>query len=243
MIEYGLKMAAAISFAVHIALIIATFITIGRTPSFQMPSPYTVRLVSPDESAVKALRVPPAKKHIPLAKEEPAAEEPSVKTVKAPPPKKTPSLEDYTDEKIAALRKQRERERDRAEKQRAIAAMRKRARVEELAEAKAAVTVTAKAVGEAGQPAEGSIVGDYVQNVRSLIEQEWILAGTGREGLYAIITVRVMKNGTLKVTDMERSSGDAIFDRSALRAISKASPVPPPPYEMELGVRFIPLNE
>jgi outer membrane biosynthesis protein TonB len=31
-----------------------------------------------------------------------------------------------------------------------------------------------------------------------------------------------------------------LFDSSALKAISKASPLPPPHEEMEIGVRFYP---
>jgi TonB family protein len=238
MIEYGLKKAAAYSFGAHFLLIIVTFFIIGRTPSIELPSPYTVRLVSPDESAVKALRVPPKKTHVPLAKE-PAAVEPSVKTVKAPPPKAVEDLTKYSDEKIAALQRERQRERERAEKQRKIDRMRKEAQVKELGATKASVSITAKAVGDVGEVSD-SILSDYVGTVSSRIRQEWVLAGTGREGLYAIITVKVFKNGTLKVTDIEYSSGDAVFDRSTLRAIEKASPVQPPPYEMELGVRFIP---
>jgi len=39
---------------------------------------------------------------------------------------------------------------------------------------------------------------------------------------------------------VEKSSGDLFFDRSALKAVTKASPVSPPPYEMEIGIRFFP---
>ena len=41
----------------------------------------------------------------------------------------------------------------------------------------------------------------------------------------------------------KRPSGNALFDRNAERAIRKASPVPPPPYPMELGVNFYPAGE
>jgi colicin import membrane protein len=231
MIESGLKKAATVSFIVHLALISATFITIGRTPSFQMPSPYTVRLISPEKSAIKALRVPPPKKDAPEPK--------GVRAVKEPPPQK---LKDYTEEKIAALRAKREREQYLADRLSAIEAKRKLAKVKEIGEQKATVEVTAKAVGEVAEPVEGSIVGDYTDMVRSLIQQEWIYFDVKAEDIFAIISVRVLKNGELKITDIEQSSGDPIFDRSAVRAINKASPVSPPPYEMELGVRFIPIE-
>jgi len=44
----------------------------------------------------------------------------------------------------------------------------------------------------------------------------------------------------VKDARIEKPSGNVLFDRSALRAIAKASPVTPPPYEMEIGVRFYP---
>jgi TonB family protein len=48
------------------------------------------------------------------------------------------------------------------------------------------------------------------------------------------------KDGTLSGVKIEKASGDRFFDRSALNAVTKASPVSPPPYEMEIGIRFYP---
>lgn len=235
MIESGLKRSAAVSFIVHFTLISVTFITIGRTHSFQMPSPYTVRLVAPEKSAVKAQRVPPQKK------EAAAVPEPKgVRTVKEPPPQK---LKDYVDEKIAALQTKREEQQYLEDRLNAIEAKKKLAKVKEIGEQKATVEITTQAVGETGEEVEGSIVSDYTTMVSSLIEQEWIYFDVKADDIFAIITIRVLKNGALEIKNIEEGSGDAIFDRSALRAINKASPVPPPPYEMELGVRFIPLHD
>ena len=244
MIEYGLKKAAAVSFAAHIALILATLITIGRTPSFKMPSAYTVRLVSPDSGDSKSSRVPPAKINIPLAKEEtPAATEKAsqTKTMKLPP-EKTTKLKDYSDEKIAALRAQKEQQQYKEEQLHALQAKQKLAKVNELGASKAKVSISTKTSSGSGEQGEGSIMGDYFQQVASLVDQEWVLPGSSREGLYAIITVKVYKDGTLKVAGIQKSSNDALFDRAALRAIEKASPVPPPPYEMEMDIGFNPLQ-
>ena len=52
--------------------------------------------------------------------------------------------------------------------------------------------------------------------------------------------MKIAKDGTLSVQGVEKKSGNTLFDRSALRAIAKASPVAPPPYEMEIGMRFFP---
>ncbi len=56
----------------------------------------------------------------------------------------------------------------------------------------------------------------------------------------AIVSIRVLKNGFVQILRIEKSSGNPLFDRSALRAITKASPVTSPPHEMEIGVRFYP---
>jgi TonB family protein len=62
----------------------------------------------------------------------------------------------------------------------------------------------------------------------------------GRKEIEAIVSVKILKDGTARVQRIEKSSGNALFDRSALKALAKASPLPPPPYEMEIGVRFYP---
>jgi len=62
----------------------------------------------------------------------------------------------------------------------------------------------------------------------------------GKKDIEAIVSVRILKDGTAIPQKMEKSSGNALFDRSAWRAVAKASPLPPPPQEMEIGVRFYP---
>lgn len=252
MINPGLKRATAVSFVIHMAFISLMFVSIGRRSSFVMPQPYVVSLVSPAKSQVKASRIPPAKKDIPVVEEETPPEKAvappkpeGVRTVEKAPPKPAEDLTKYSEEKIAALKARKERERYLEDRKSALLSKQKLAQVKRLGEAKSRVTVTARptAGGPAPEIGQGSIVGDYIQSVRSRIEQEWVLLKTSGKDLQAIITVRVLKNGALKITDFEQTSGDAIFDRSAVRAIERASPVPPPPYEMELGVRFIPADE
>jgi TonB family protein len=55
-----------------------------------------------------------------------------------------------------------------------------------------------------------------------------------------VVSITVMRDGRAKVNGFERSSGTAVFDQSALKAIEKASPFDPPPFELEIGVRFRP---
>jgi TonB family protein len=82
--------------------------------------------------------------------------------------------------------------------------------------------------------------GDYYLMVINKIKQQWIFPESIDKDLLAIITIRIAKDGSVTIGRIEQSSGNVLFDRSALRAISKASPLPPPPQEMEMGVRFRP---
>jgi len=241
MMESGLKRAAAASFIVHLLFIAVMFVSIGRRAPFVMPEPYAVSLVSPSEFRARAARVAPAKE-APRAAEK--GEPEGVRAVeKAPPPKKAPkpaeNLTKYREDRIAALQAEKEREEYKAGR---IRELEKLARVKKLGEEKG-VSATARAVG-GGPGIVDAITGSYVDLVSSLIQQEWVfLLQPADSDLEAVVTVRVFKNGSLKITGIERSSGNAVFDRSAIRAVEKASPVPPPPFEMELGVRFIPMVE
>lgn len=87
---------------------------------------------------------------------------------------------------------------------------------------------------------EGSVEADYYAKITKEIWQQWIFPETGDKNLEAIISIRIMRDGTVQSSRVEKSSGNSLFDKSALRAIFKANPVTPPPHEMEIGVRFYP---
>lgn len=91
-------------------------------------------------------------------------------------------------------------------------------------------------------PAFGSPTGDvnaadpgyaqYQSSVRSKIIREWIRTSSGPEGEQAIrarIQVRINASGQVISKNVVRGSGNESFDLSALRAIERASPLPPPP--------------
>jgi colicin import membrane protein len=83
---------------------------------------------------------------------------------------------------------------------------------------------------------------DYYSRVVDEIRQQWVWASadSGRRNIEAIVSIKILKDGTAIVQKVEKSSGNTLFDKSALRALAKASPLPPPPYEIEIGVRFYP---
>jgi TonB family protein len=128
----------------------------------------------------------------------------------------------------------------------ALQAMR---RIEQLAVLRRLVDIEGKrtqaATDRAGTPGHGTktqaVSGeDYIAMVVNKIRQHWIFPETGDKDLLAIISIRIARDGRITVDKIEKSSGNPLFDRSALRAINSASPLPPPPQEIEIGVRFMP---
>lgn len=89
-------------------------------------------------------------------------------------------------------------------------------------------------------PGSGSFGSDYYSMVINTIRQNWIFPESIDKDLLAIITIRIAKDGRVTIGRIEKSSGNALFDRSALRAITSANPLPAPPQEIEIGVRFMP---
>lgn len=82
--------------------------------------------------------------------------------------------------------------------------------------------------------------GTYEDLIASRIGQEIIFPETGESQLETIVLVKILKDGEIKIQDIEKRSGNTLFDRAALRAIEKANPVPPPPGEMEIGLKLHP---
>ena len=88
---------------------------------------------------------------------------------------------------------------------------------------------------------QGRIVDDYYAKIIKEIWHQWRWnPAQGRKDIEAIVSMKILKDGTVLVQKIEKSSGNTHFDRSALRALALASPLSPPPYEIELGVRFYP---
>jgi TonB family protein len=91
---------------------------------------------------------------------------------------------------------------------------------------------------------EGDMPSDnyYLALILSKISQNWNNPYQGkRETVRAQVYFRIDKNGKLQEVKIENSSGDAIFDQSALRAVYEAKVFPPLPEEMKLatlGVHF-----
>jgi len=82
----------------------------------------------------------------------------------------------------------------------------------------------------------------YLRQLQSKISQSWApprAATAGGER--AIVVFEIGRDGLIKEPALEKSSGNAIYDQSAIRAVMEASPFPPLPPEFRrpsLRIRF-----
>jgi len=83
---------------------------------------------------------------------------------------------------------------------------------------------------------------DYYSKIMNEIHDQWGWHGEAivQKDIETIVGIKILRDGTVIVQKIEKSSGNPRFDRSAIKALAKASPLPPPPYEIEIGVRFYP---
>ncbi len=81
---------------------------------------------------------------------------------------------------------------------------------------------------------------DYYSAVESRVRQQWIFPESLDKDLETVVSIKINRDGRVIVEKIEKGSGNTLFDRSVIRAINKASPLPPPPQEMEMGLRFRP---
>ncbi|TLN18942.1 TonB C-terminal domain-containing protein, partial [bacterium] len=84
----------------------------------------------------------------------------------------------------------------------------------------------------------------YYNQLWDHIRQFWQLPpGVAGSGLFATVSVTLARDGAVKKSVLEKSSGNAVFDQSALNAIIRAGKMPPIPAEfpddfIEVGFRF-----
>jgi colicin import membrane protein len=97
-------------------------------------------------------------------------------------------------------------------------------------------------IKSSGMPATDSKAtsSDYYSAVESRVRQQWIFPESLDKDLETIVSIKINRDGRVIVERIEKSSGNTLFDRSVIRAINKASPLPPPPQDMEMGLRFRP---
>lgn len=99
--------------------------------------------------------------------------------------------------------------------------------------------------GQAGQTDTGQRMDPYYAEIWARIRGQWSMPqGILPKGnVETIINVRILRNGAVVDIGFEKKSGNRYFDDSAVRAVKKASPLPPLPAwirgnDIEIGIRF-----
>jgi colicin import membrane protein len=229
----SLQKTAAVSAALHATLFLITLIVLRNSNRMVLPSPYVVTLVSSGKGSAGAV----AEKNLSEAPE-PAVVEPP-KVMNRSPHDTKPDLR-------ADQRADQKRLEDSIH---ALQAKNKLAKLANLRKAMLSVKGSEQSGGAAKTPVKIGLRGKtggqggemtYADRIRAEIHKQWSYPDSIGRNLEAIIAIRILKDGAIKVQEIEKKSGDRIFDKSVLKAIELASPVTPPPYEMEFGIRFTP---
>jgi colicin import membrane protein len=223
--EPSLQKSAALSALLHLSFLVLSVVLIKHTGMMVMPSPYTVSLVNPEDARRSGPHVS-------------RAEETQTKAEKAAEPVKDSKTMIDTDKNLAEKRVE-----DR------LAELASKKKIERIVKLRSVISVKSGGVKSAARPAgkeggagtpKGSLFDSYYAKITEEIRQDWVYPDMGKKDLEAIVAVTIRRDGTVTIHGIEKSSGDLLFDRSALKAVTKASPVSPPPYEMEIGIRFHP---
>ena len=85
----------------------------------------------------------------------------------------------------------------------------------------------------------------YYREIWFRIKEKWVLpqAIIPKGGLESVILITVLRTGVVTDFRFEKPSGNRYFDESAMKAVQKASPLPPLPgwlsgSSLSLGIRF-----
>ncbi len=121
-----------------------------------------------------------------------------------------------------AQREQEQQERIRVEQQRELAEA-ERLRQEEEVERQRQAEEVAVAAAEAART-EFELVQSATALIQQALQQVWNRPPSARNGMRAILRIRMLPTGELIEASITQSSGDSAFDRSAENAVYSASP-------------------
>lgn len=225
--EPNLQKIVLISAVLHLILI--SFAVIIIRPKEREFRSYYVKLVGPAVSTSKGKGTLPGKKKRTIPPKKIKKKLPAKKVVKTPP------KADMSLEQVDRVSKE-------IERLRAISALSKRKKERESAKEIEVIKKEAHGNGSGGAGIPGDVSSAVSNSYYALITQkiwgQWVYPDTAASGLELIISIKISRNGKIISREIEKSSGNMLFDNSAIKALSKASPLPPPPAEMEIGVRF-----
>ncbi|HKN19488.1 MAG TPA: cell envelope integrity protein TolA, partial [Dissulfurispiraceae bacterium] len=222
-----------LSFLLHITIITLSFL-IGRAFYTRSPAaPYVVSLVSPSQTAgSEKVSTSGAAREASAPVISKPAEKPRMAATSTETRRKKESDTAIVKNRIEELRAIQKLER--------LAALRKIIDIgagQRAPQSKNSSVSKSTLPGTVGATAGG---GDYSSLVAGKIRQQWIYPETLDTDLETVVSIRVARDGSITIERVEKGSGNPLFDRSVLRAITMASPLPPPLKEMEIGIRFRP---
>ncbi len=228
----GIYSAFTFSVFLHVLIVAAAFVIARQSGLYKIPPAYIVTIVDIAAVSSQQSAVSSPQSEAEVQDSRPQDVKPKTQSMDA-----SPKLKDISKKDEMTVKER-------------IEALQAKKRIEKLAVLRKMVDIGGIKSGVRSQRSEvqteGSTAGnqnyggDYYSVVMNKIRQQWIFPESIDKDLLAIITIKIARDGSVTIGRMEQSSGNALFDRSALRAISKASPLPPPPQEMEIGVRFRP---
>jgi protein TonB len=220
-----MKRALIISAAAHLTILIVLWqvsLTLSRPVTRGYPRLMTAKLVAKPAAAASTQPKP----------ESPAA------VVSTPEPEPKPVAKTQTPAKVVAPEKPQKK---------TLPASKQHAATSSEAAANSAKNAGA---GSGGVSAGGNVMKIdapefpfpyYLTAVQNQIERHWRAPFSGQGQRLATVYFKISRSGEVEDVKLEQSSGNALFDQAAMRAVYYADPLPPLPAAsglQSLGVHF-----
>jgi len=233
---YPISIAAAVAFHVMILVLLVWVQSNNRMDSFELVQPTIVKALFIDENPqvrnqqiLERQRVERIEQQRILREEEQLQEQEEVerqRQVQEQREREQTVLRDREElerqRAQEAQREQEQQERIRVEQQRELAEA-ERLRQEEEVERQRQAEEVAVAAAEAART-EFELVQSATALIQQALQQVWNRPPSARNGMRAILRIRMLPTGELLEASITQSSGDSAFDRSAENAVYSASP-------------------
>ena len=233
---YPISIAAAVAFHVMILVLLVWVQSNNRMDSFELVQPTIVKALFIDENPqvrnqqiLERQRVERIDQQRILREEEQFREQEEVerqRQVQEQREREQTVLRDREDlerqRAEEAQREQEQQERIRVEQQRELAEA-ERLRQEEEVERQRQAEEVAVIAAEAART-EFELVQSATALIQQALQQVWNRPPSARNGMRAILRIRMLPTGELLEASITQSSGDSAFDRSAENAVYSASP-------------------
>jgi TonB family protein len=216
-----MKSSLGISVVAHVTVLAAMILLFNAVPRMNLPERvYSVKILQPlagarGKSEAQVVETPKEAPKSEAPKKEPPKKEPPKKEEKIPVPKK-PETKKESEKPKEAPPKPEEKPID---------------------------------VGVSGEQGTGIAVDApvfpfsyYLAAIERKVSANWFSAvSEGSSSMTCVVYFRLRRDGSVEDARIEASSGNAYFDRAALRAVKSSSPFPPLPRafpEQYLGIHF-----